>query len=847
MSAHQTLNQLIESRPRLLASKNLVLPILTAMAQIISASEGSPCGSLYMMPGQPLINDDKPEDEDEDYEDEEHNVAQMAQVVLNAMAIHIPSKFFTDPALHLAAQCISSPDAKMRKAGTAIVGIIAEGCSDSLKPKLDGILPALLGAMVDSDVFVREVACFALGQFAEYLQPDVLHYNQSVLPVIAQALEDPEENVRNTACYDLEMYVENLQKETLRPHLPRLMQQLAVMLQSPSRRSQEMALAGIGACAVASESDFAPYTPGTCGLLTQLILLADPKQFALRGRSLECLGHIAVAVGAETFSPYFELSMNSAVNALQYEDDNLKEHSYVFFANSAKVMGASGRLTPYFPTIVPFLLEVVDKEEIVEGDDEEDEEDDDAGSQDLTGAAGGAGGDDDDEEFEGKELYLNVEEGFINGKKAALTALGAFCEHCGQAFAGHLESVLKAVMDPDGKGAVDSEHDIVRSEALEILRFVFVNLCQVSGMTELQPKTYPMLDLSGPVSVLGRLVIQQCIRTIETDVYKKPVAAAIETIESVLTTAGASLLMLSSENPDMNPAWSGPLGGVLIDTIVVLLQEKTPCQEKSGDEAADDDEDHDQDVIDSVSDLIGRLAKQMGPGFEVYFDRMLPLLLRYCKPARPFSDRSMAIGCFAEVVAELGPAALKYQDHLLPIVQAGLADPMEGVRRNCAYFLGQLVESTGTALVPFFSHILGLLGPLCSRPDSKKTLDAGGADVDNALSAVARMIRVSKENVPLAQVLPVFLNALPLQSDFSEGLNVFTCFIGLLQQGDATVLSFLPQVLVAFAHTLVHDSKYDDETKGAVASFLKSSISLPHMQAALSQLPQEVSSVLVSV
>ena len=109
------------------------------------------------------------------------------------------------------------------------------------------------------------------------------------------------------------------------------------------------------------------------------------------------------------------------------------------------------------------------------------------------------------------------------------------------------------------------------------------------------------------------------------------------------------------------------------------------------------------------------------------------------------------------------------------------------------------------------------------------------------------MIRVSKENVPLAQVLPVFLSALPLQSDFSEGLNIFTCFIGLLQQGDATVMSFLPQVLVAFAHTLVHDSKYDDETKGAVASFLKSSITLPHMQAALSQLPQEVSSVLVSV
>lgn len=49
------------------------------------------------------------------------------------------------------------------------------------------------------------------------------------------------------------------------------------------------------------------------------------------------LGHIAVAISKEHFGRYFEAGMRSALQGVQLGDEALKEHSYVFIANCAKV------------------------------------------------------------------------------------------------------------------------------------------------------------------------------------------------------------------------------------------------------------------------------------------------------------------------------------------------------------------------------------------------------------------------------------------------------------------------------------------------------------------------------
>ena len=48
---------------------------------------------------------------------------------------------------------------------------------------------------------VRGKAAFALGQFSEYLQPEIMAHYQEVLPAIFQLLRDTTPEVQERACY----------------------------------------------------------------------------------------------------------------------------------------------------------------------------------------------------------------------------------------------------------------------------------------------------------------------------------------------------------------------------------------------------------------------------------------------------------------------------------------------------------------------------------------------------------------------------------------------------------------------------------------------------------------------
>jgi importin-4 len=685
-----------------------------------------------------------------------------------------------------------------------VLGVIAEGCCDAMRQGLSTILPRLLESIQDPEYFVRECACFALGQLSEYCQPEILHYHQKVLPIVFGALEDPKHTVQTTTCYVLEMFCENLRPETLRPFLNPLLTRLATLLQSPQKHTQEMALTAIAATAVAAEMEFLPYTETICSLLAPLLFNTEPNMHTMRGRSLECLGHVAVAIDSEHFARYFETGMQSAMQALLIDNDDLKEHSYVFFANTSKVMGHG--FDPYLATLMPHLLGVVTENELITGDgldDDEDEEEDHLVE-------------DDEGSGDGKDMRLNVHEGFINNKKAALTAIGAMAEYTKESFAPYLESALDALI-VDQMGALYSFHDIIRSEALECLPQLVCVACHATGVTSL-PNKLQVIVLPELTAQVVRTAMKYLLMAMADDEAKSPVSTALEAACSIIARVGVACLTLQ-----LYP--EGPrIIDELMQRLLVIMNEKAPCQKMSnGDGQGDDEEnDHDNVVMDSASELIGTLSKTIGDQMIPFFDQLQKPLMRFLKPTRPFSDRSMAIGCYAEVLLEFGPAADKYVEPLMPYIKVGLADQMESVRRNSAYCIGVLVQATGLALAPRFPFILQALHPLCTRAADKMASDTGGADVDNALSSVARIIMIGGADlIPLAQVLPVMLAALPLRSDTSEGPNIYGCLIDLVIKGDPSSISLLPLILNKFGEVLLADSNAVAEVKERVTLCLR--------------------------
>lgn len=82
-------------------------------------------------------------------------------------------------------------------------------------------------------------------------------------------------------------------------------------------------------------------------------------------------------------------------------------------------------------------------------------------------------------------------------------------------------------------------------------------------------------------------------------------------------------------------------------------------------------------------------------------------------------------------------------------------------------------------------------------------------------------------HIPLPQVLPVMLAALPLRSDVSEGHNVYSCLVDLVRSSDPSALAILPQILSAFGQTLLPDSKQTSDVKEVIIILLRDLLNSP--------------------
>jgi HEAT repeat protein len=73
-----------------------------------------------------------------------------------------------------------SPDPNHRHAAALALTVVAEGCADPLRKRLPEALALLLALLRDGDETVRSAAAFAIGQMAEYVQPEVVEHHAQV-------------------------------------------------------------------------------------------------------------------------------------------------------------------------------------------------------------------------------------------------------------------------------------------------------------------------------------------------------------------------------------------------------------------------------------------------------------------------------------------------------------------------------------------------------------------------------------------------------------------------------------------------------------------------------------------
>ena len=146
------------------------------------------------------------------------------------------------------------------------------------------------------------------------------------------------------------------------------------------------------------------------------------------------------------------------------------------------------------------------------------------------------------------------------------------------------------------------------------------------------------------------------------------------------------------------------------------------------------------------------------------------------------------------------PSITPFTEPLYELFTQALHDEEPEVNSNAAFAIGMLVEQSEVDLSSRYLSILGALHPLFSIPPD--TVSARITARDNAAGAVARLITRKPEGINYDQVLPVFLQALPLQNDYLENAPVFRCILYLFQSAPTVIIPFLDQLLPVFAHVL---------------------------------------------
>lgn len=829
-SAALVIATLAEAKPKTFGKEEALLAqVLEVLFALIENSPDSAAGALFE--SNPSWREDLEDGNDGDFDPDELDSpteTSMAQGTLDMLACEIPKKYIFQPAVTRCVQRLASPQANHRKAGIAGLGVIAEGCSEPLREHLNEVMPHVLQASRDSDAQVRECACFCLGQISEHCQPEVLGYSEQILPIVFGLLDDQSVAVQATSCYVLEMFCERLEPDAVRPLLDSLVKKLAAMLESTTKRSvQEMAVAALAATAVAAEEEFTPYVPGVATLMTKCMALTEEKLFSLRGRALECMGHMAIAVGRDTFRPYFQATMECACEGLTRDSTDLHEFAYAVFANLAKVM--KEEFAPALPELVPHLVTVIGTDE---GQLEPAEEAETvSGTQKIAqnnfrhnpsdshqrelqsllyvtpqGGQFNALDDSDDEDEEGGNYVLHVRTALLEVKKGAITAVGEMAAHTGAAFCPHLESVMQVLQK-----AATNWHPLIKSEVADALPNLVVPSVSAYHGGELQ---WTKGDISGasPMSehtaAIVSAVLVELIALMSDD-EKTTVAKACEGIQSVIELCGPHAL--------------SPIANQCMTNTHELLTKGAPCQatEELYGEFPEDDDDHDL-VTQAACDLVGGFCRVLGAQFAQYLPQFLPAVCDYAKSSRPPRDRSMAIGWLSEVAQELEGAIFEHwQPVFLPAILAGLGDPSEDVQRNAAFCAGVCCEHLRERVTDVYPQILQALEPLF-RIDPNSG-ESAAACVDNAAACIARMVMASPAHLPMPQVVPALFKLLPLKADMSENETIYTCLLGLLQMNQPDALAQKQELRRIFTEATAADSKVEPEVqeklKQALAAF----------------------------
>ncbi|KAF9052288.1 ARM repeat-containing protein [Hymenopellis radicata] len=688
----------------------------------------------------PITTEEEPEDVDDDAP------SRSALRIIDGLSTNLPPSQVFPSLRTLIVQYFSSPNAANRRGAMLAIGVAVEGCSEYMSNYMGEVWPMVEAGLQDGDAGVRKATCVAVSCFCEWLEEECSNKHAMLVPAIMNLIND--EPTQRSACTALDALLEILH-DVIDQYLHLIMERLAGLLETAPLPVKAVVTGAIGSAAHAAREGFLPYFEHTMSRLQHfLVLTGEGEETELRGITMDAIGTFAEAVGKDVFRPFFPDMMKQAFQGIEMDSARLRECSFLFFGVMARVFGEE--FATYLPQVVPPLLQSCKQDE---------------GSTDFS----------------------------VNDAAAAFDS-------------GSSPSNAITIADDDGKEGIELE-DIDLDKMMDVNSAIAVEK-EIAADTigtlfnATRNHFFPYEERMDSLLEILRTLYELSDHAdwVPGAVVQVPVSA---TVRDLINHVMGHLLDMYVTEDNNSSSILTDLDRVS-EIAIQILQQKAFCQQDpdqdEADEAPEDQAEYDSVLISSAGDLVSALANILGADFAPAFNTFFPLISKFYKKGRSLSDRSSAIGCLAEIIAGMKGAVTPSSEQLLELFYKALSDEDPEVLSNAAFGLGLLVEHSRMDLSPQYMQLLAALQPLF-------TVAAGSPPArlnarDNAAGAVARLIVRNTGAIPLEQVLPLWLSALPLKNDFLENRPVFRCIFHLFNTHSAALLPYLDTLLAVFAVVL---------------------------------------------
>jgi len=687
-----------------------------------------------------------------------------------------------------------------KRAALLALSAIAEGTAKSIKSILPELVPAMLPFLQDPHPRVRHAACNCVGQLSTDLAPEMQKmFHSQILQSLVPVLDDPVCRVRTHAGAALVNFIDDAPKEVIMPYLSPLCEKLAVVLEQHFQQTGpfmvlEQLCTTVAAVADKVEADFASeyhrFLPNLRSLLqaTENAKAPDlpdqPDLRLLRGKTIECVSLIGLAVGKEKFLPDAHDIMQQLVKTQQdtssWSDDD-PQISYMIsaWARICQILG--DEFHQYLPMVMGPLMKAASfkpEVQLVDPDDVDEENGNEDGAWEYVNIGGGQS--------------FGIATAGLEEKATACQMLVCYAKELGAKFEQYIEEVAKLMVP--------------------LLKFYFHDNVRCSAAQCIAPLIKCTLEAKGEAAAieLWKFSIKEVYQALETEPELEIIGYLFGAVASVADVIGREFLVNEES----------------AEKLFAIMEEKMKEHLKRSDEriTARTDEDYDEEieedlqnddeeesfVLQKISDVVHNALGHSG-------SRLLPLFDQFLKatcaelimPKRAWSDRQWGICLWDDIIEYGGEASWKYKDEYLPALARGIQDHQPEVRQASAYGVGILAKSGPAEASGSLKEYLTVLAQIIEGPMGRGDSNPEQIEsTENAISAVAKIMRHRPDVAPTSQWLERWLSWLPVSDDREESANCYSFIADILNgQGFENLHE---KMLYLVAHALTSDALEDD-------------------------------------